>query len=47
MFENGFKIFKMGYASTIGYALTAVLLLVSLVQARLLKKQSGGIWRAA
>ncbi|QQO10306.1 carbohydrate ABC transporter permease [Breznakiella homolactica] len=47
MYENGFRIFKMGYASTIGYALTAVLLLVSVVQARLMKNQSGGIWGSA
>ena len=42
MYENGFRIFKMGYASTIGYALTAILLIISIAQTSLLRKQGDG-----
>lgn len=40
LYQNGFMIFKMGYASTIAYALTFILLVISAGQIILLRKQS-------
>lgn len=39
LYRNGFEIFKMGYASTIAYALTFILLVISASQTFLLRKQ--------
>jgi ABC-type sugar transport system permease subunit len=39
LYRNGFQIFKMGYASTIAYALTFILLSISAAQIFLLRKQ--------
>ena len=39
LYRNGFQIFKMGYASTIAYALTFILLIISASQIFLLRKQ--------
>ncbi|HEX9116519.1 MAG TPA: sugar ABC transporter permease [Anaerolineae bacterium] len=39
LYRNGFQIFKMGYASTIAYALTFILLIISAAQIVLLRKQ--------
>lgn len=39
MYENGFKIFKLGYASAQGVVLTAVLLSISLIQFRARRAQ--------
>ncbi len=41
LYRNGFEIFKMGYASTIGYALTFILLIISAGQIVLLRNQGG------
>jgi len=40
LYQNGFMIFKMGYASTIAYALTFILLVISAGQFFFLRKQS-------
>ncbi len=44
LYNTGFKIFKLGYASTIGYALTVVLLVVSTAQLKLMlnRAKTGG-----
>ncbi|GAA0182430.1 sugar ABC transporter permease [Clostridium sediminicola] len=39
MYDSGFNIFKMGYASAIGCMLTLILLIVSLIQFRIMRKQ--------
>lgn len=39
MYESGFTIFKMGYASAIGVILTAILLITSIVQFIIRKRQ--------
>ena len=39
LYQNGFQIFKMGYASTIAYALTFLLLIISALQLFVLRKQ--------
>lgn len=39
MYENAFKIFKMGYASAIGVVLILILLVISLIQFRVRKAQ--------
>lgn len=39
LYRNAFQIFKMGYASTIAYALTFILLVISAAQTILLRKQ--------
>lgn len=39
MYDTGFNIFKMGYASAIGCMLTLILLVVSLIQFRIMTKQ--------
>jgi len=41
LYLNGFRIFKLGLASAIGYALTFILLIVSAAQIVLLLRQSG------
>lgn len=41
LYRTGFQIFKMGYASTIAYALTFILLIISAAQIFLLRKQGG------
>jgi ABC-type sugar transport system permease subunit len=41
LYRNGFQIFKMGYASTIAYALTFILLIISAGQIVLLRNQGG------
>lgn len=41
LYMNAFTMFKLGYASTIGYVLTFILVLVSVAYFRNLKKQSG------
>ncbi|MDY0371310.1 MAG: sugar ABC transporter permease [Bacilli bacterium] len=41
LYLNAFTMFKLGYASTIGYVLTFFLVIVSLAYFRNLKKQSG------
>ena len=43
LYRNGFQIFKMGYASTIAYGLTFILLIISAAQTFLLRKQGGVI----
>lgn len=40
LYRSGFKIFKLGYASTIGYALTFVLLIVSATQLKLMLRRA-------
>jgi ABC-type sugar transport system permease subunit len=39
LYRNGFQIFKMGYASTIAYALTFILLVIAAAQTFLLRRQ--------
>jgi len=39
LYRNGFQIFKMGYASTIAYALTFILLIIAAAQTILLRRQ--------
>ena len=39
MYVNGFKIFKMGYASALGVVLIAILLVISLIQFRARRAQ--------
>lgn len=39
MYENGFKIFKMGYASALGVVLILILLVISLVQFKVRRRQ--------
>jgi ABC-type sugar transport system permease subunit len=39
LYESGFQVFKLGYAATIGYALTVVLLLVSAAQVLVLRRR--------
>lgn len=39
MYENGFKIFKMGYASALGVVLIMILLVISLIQFRVRRAQ--------
>ena len=39
MYENAFKIFKMGYGSAIGVVLILILLIISLIQFRVRKAQ--------
>ena len=41
LYINAFRIFKLGMASAIGYALTAILLVVSAAQVLVLRRQSG------
>ncbi len=41
LYINGFSIFKLGLASAVGYALTLLLLLVSLAQVYAMRRQSG------
>jgi len=41
LYSSGFKIFKIGYASAIGYALTFVLLIVSSAQLKLMLQKEG------
>lgn len=41
LYINGFRLFKLGLASTVGWALTFILLLVSAAQLYLLRRQSG------
>lgn len=41
LYQNGFQIFKMGYASTIAWALTFILLIIAAAQIVLLRRQSG------
>ncbi|PID56725.1 sugar ABC transporter permease [candidate division KSB3 bacterium] len=40
LYNNGFIIFKLGYASAIGWALTIILLLISLGQLQIMMKRS-------
>ena len=40
LYQNGFQIFKMGYASTIAYALTFILLVISIAQVMFMRRQS-------
>lgn len=40
LYRNGFQTFKMGYASTIAYALIFILLIISATQTILMRKQS-------
>ncbi len=39
LYRNGFQIFKMGYASTIAWALTFILLVIAAAQTILLRRQ--------
>lgn len=39
MYDTGFNVFKMGYASAIGCMLTLILLIVSLIQFHIMRKQ--------
>ena len=39
LYRNGFQIFKMGYASTIAYALTFILIIISATQTFVLRNQ--------
>ena len=39
MYESGFTIFKMGYASAIGVILTVILLITSIIQFIIRKRQ--------
>jgi ABC-type sugar transport system permease subunit len=41
LFINGFRLFKLGLASTVGWALTFILLIISAAQIYLLRRQSG------
>jgi ABC-type sugar transport system permease subunit len=41
LYESGFQVFKLGYAATIAYALTLVLLLVSAAQVLVLRRRGG------
>ncbi|WP_245540045.1 carbohydrate ABC transporter permease [Sediminispirochaeta bajacaliforniensis] len=41
LYINGFTLFKLGYASAVGYILTLILLCVSVMQQKILKQQSG------
>ncbi|MEX1021275.1 MAG: sugar ABC transporter permease [Litorilinea sp.] len=41
LYINGFRLFKLGLASTVGWALTFILLLVSAAQIYLLRRQGG------
>lgn len=41
LYINGFQLFKLGHASTVGWALTFILLVVSAAQIYLLRRQSG------
>ncbi len=41
LYVNGFRLFKLGMASAIGYVLTAILLVVSAAQLYALRRQSG------
>jgi ABC-type sugar transport system permease subunit len=41
LYINGFRLFKLGLASTVGWALTFILLVVSAAQIYLLRRQSG------
>lgn len=40
LYQNGFKYFDFGYASAIGYALTIIIGVISLIQLRLFKEKS-------
>ncbi|MEV4951826.1 sugar ABC transporter permease [Paenarthrobacter nitroguajacolicus] len=40
LYQNGFKFFDFGYASAIGYALTIIIGVISLIQLRLFKEKS-------
>jgi lactose/L-arabinose transport system permease protein len=40
LYQNGFKFFDFGYASAIGYALTVIIGVISLIQLRLFKEKS-------
>lgn len=40
LYQNGFKFFDFGYASAIGYALTLIIGVISLIQLRLFKEKS-------
>lgn len=42
LYNNGFIIFKLGYASAIGWALTVILLIISLGQLKIMMKRSKG-----
>ena len=39
LYESGFTVFKLGYAATIGYALTVILLLISAAQVFVLRSR--------
>jgi ABC-type sugar transport system permease subunit len=41
LYINGFRLFKLGLASTVGWALTFILLIISAAQIYLLRRQSG------
>jgi ABC-type sugar transport system permease subunit len=43
LYRSGFQIFKMGYASTIAYALTFILLIIAAAQIFFLRKQGSGL----
>ena len=42
LYNNGFIIFKLGYASAIGWVLTAIILIISLGQLKIMMKRSKG-----
>ena len=43
LYESGFTVFKLGYASAIGYVLTVILLVISAAQVIFLRRQGGAV----
>ena len=43
LYESGFTVFKLGYASAIGYVLTLILLVISAAQVIFLRRQGGAV----
>ncbi len=41
LYESGFQVFKLGYAATIAYALTLILLVISAAQVLVLRRRGG------
>ena len=43
LYESGFQVFKLGYAATIGYALTLILLVISAAQVFFLRRRGSAV----